>query len=208
MKILTIIFSGLLIFHITGYSQTGGVGTSGSQPVGGTPAQPAPNTSTPTGSSNPPAANQPIGQPETSGSVNAPSNPYATQPGSNSSQLNAQPGNNFQRPETTAGYNTTVEPNTPAAQPSGGYTTKPSNSNTAQPAGSQLSPVQPDQMPTGLRETLQSDTYKGWDRSTIYYDRGSNQYSMDLNTGQGVKTYRFDESGKPMQSTPNNGGGN
>jgi len=63
--------------------------------------------------------------------------------------------------------------------------------------------VPQEQVPSPLRETLQGNQYKGWENSSIYQDRTTGEYSLDLKTGTTTpKTYRFDKNGK-MVEDPN-----
>jgi hypothetical protein len=50
---------------------------------------------------------------------------------------------------------------------------------------------------------LQGPDYKGWENSTIYYNRQNSEYSLDLGTGDQVKNYRFDRDGNPVVQSPN-----
>lgn len=215
MKITSITIAALLSAGIaSSYAQTGTTRSSstpqpGVQPgssrttqptPGSTTTQPTPGTTTPSSVTTPSSTYpQPSSatQPGTPGNTPAPSNPYSTQPGNNASSLNSPAGNDFQRPQNAPNANNPYQ--SPATQPSTGYTNPNTNTNNA------LSPVQTEQVPTGLRNTLQSSSYRGWENSTIYYDKGTNQYSMDLNTPQGVRTYRFDQNGNAIENTRSDG---
>ena len=70
--------------------------------------------------------------------------------------------------------------------------------------------VPQDQLPSNLRQTLQGTQYKGWENSSIYQDRTTGEYSMDLNNGANTpRTYRFDRNGKVIDNAnrPQQSGG-
>jgi hypothetical protein len=208
MKLIPILIAGLGVIGLTtSHAQTQPATTSGTtvrpaqpstQPASTTPVRPSTTPPSATsGTMAPSGITQPANpvQPGTNGNAAAPANPYATQPGSNPAQMNAQPGNDFQRSETATGTNSALQTTSPAAQPSTTFT--PSNN------GTQISPLQADQIPNSLRQTLQGDMYKGWENSTIYYDRSTNEYSMDLDTEAGARSYRFDDNGNAIEeATP------
>ena len=61
--------------------------------------------------------------------------------------------------------------------------------------------IKPTDVPPSLRQTLKENKdYTGWDKSTIYQDKGTNTYYFDLpGTGAGTaKTYYFDKNGKSI----------
>jgi hypothetical protein len=59
--------------------------------------------------------------------------------------------------------------------------------------------VEREKLPDVLRRTLnESDRYKGWQNSTIYFDRSVKQYILHLGEANTTRTYRFDEDGKPV----------
>jgi hypothetical protein len=65
------------------------------------------------------------------------------------------------------------------------------------------------QVPSTLRETLQGNQYKGWENSTLYQDRTTGEYSLDLNNGSATpRTYRFDKNGRVIDNMnrPQQGG--
>jgi hypothetical protein len=55
------------------------------------------------------------------------------------------------------------------------------------------------QVPTALRQTLKSSKYTGWENSTVYLNKSTNEYSVDLMDGNVLKTYRFDQNGKAIE---------
>jgi hypothetical protein len=55
------------------------------------------------------------------------------------------------------------------------------------------------QVPTALRQTLKDPQYNGWENSTVYFDKSSNQYSVEVMDGNNLKTYNFDQSGKAIE---------
>lgn len=70
--------------------------------------------------------------------------------------------------------------------------------------------VPQDQIPSNLRQTLEGTQYKGWENSTIYQDRTTGEYSMDLNNGTTTpRTYRFDKNGRVIDNAnrPQQSGG-
>ena len=57
-------------------------------------------------------------------------------------------------------------------------------------------------IPNSLKQTLKgSSDYKGWENATIYRDKNTNQYSIDLANGGTTTTYYFDKSGKAVTSS-------
>jgi hypothetical protein len=55
------------------------------------------------------------------------------------------------------------------------------------------------QVPTALRQTLKGSKYSGWENSSIYLNKSTNEYSVDLMDGNVLKTYRFDQNGKAIE---------
>jgi hypothetical protein len=59
--------------------------------------------------------------------------------------------------------------------------------------------VERDKLPDALRQTLEEgQQYRGWDHSTIYFDRTTKEYILTLTDPNSTRTFRFDESGKPV----------
>lgn len=54
------------------------------------------------------------------------------------------------------------------------------------------------EVPSSLRMTLSDDPYKGWEKSTIYRNRNTNEYMVQIKDGSNTKTYYFDSSGKSI----------
>lgn len=60
--------------------------------------------------------------------------------------------------------------------------------------------VPQDQLPLPMRETLLGNQYKGWENSSIYQDRTTGVYSLDIkNSTQAPRTYRFDKNGRLIE---------
>jgi hypothetical protein len=60
--------------------------------------------------------------------------------------------------------------------------------------------VPQDQLPQAMRLTLEENQYKGWENSTIYQDRTTGEYFLDVfNTSNTSKTYRFDRNGRLVE---------
>jgi hypothetical protein len=55
-----------------------------------------------------------------------------------------------------------------------------------------------DQLPVSLRTTLSDDQYKGWETSSMYKNRSTNEYMVQIKDGSNVKTYYFDKDGKAI----------
>jgi hypothetical protein len=60
-----------------------------------------------------------------------------------------------------------------------------------------------DEIPSGLRATLNDDKYKGWENSTIYRNRKSNDYMIEIRDGSNAKVYYFDKDGQVISDTNN-----
>lgn len=94
----------------------------------------------------------------------------------------------------TSGYQSAPSSPTPPAQPT-------------PPARIQDQYREPDrvivpieQLPSTMRQTLQEPQYKGWEHSSIYQDRATGDYTLDIKSGNETpKTYRFDKSGRLME---------
>jgi len=62
--------------------------------------------------------------------------------------------------------------------------------------------IERSKLPDALRQTLEeTDQYRGWDHSTIYFDRSTRQYILTLTDVNSTRTYKFDENGKPVTDT-------
>jgi hypothetical protein len=74
---------------------------------------------------------------------------------------------------------------------------QPSQESTQYSAGQRVR-VPASQVPTSLRQTLKGSQYSGWENSTIYLDKSTNEYSLDMMDNNNLKTYRFDQNGKAI----------
>jgi hypothetical protein len=54
-------------------------------------------------------------------------------------------------------------------------------------------------VPAGLRSTLSSSQYSGWEKSSVYVNQAGDRYSVRLGDASSPKTYYFDKSGKPVE---------
>jgi hypothetical protein len=59
--------------------------------------------------------------------------------------------------------------------------------------------VQTADVPASLRKTLADPMYVGWENSTIWRNKTTDEYTVELLSGNTTKTYRFDKSGKPIK---------
>jgi hypothetical protein len=59
-------------------------------------------------------------------------------------------------------------------------------------------------IPANLRVTLQGDQFKGWENSTIFQNRKTNEYMIEIRDGSNAKVYYFDKEGKILSNTGNN----
>jgi hypothetical protein len=152
-------------------------------------------------------------------SPNSPSkaNPYQQRTPSNTRQVNPfakpaqSPASGITQPagaipQQNNPFGTTTQPSNTQSHD---YlqTTTPSGAPLPQPSTSvnstdDLIQVQKDALPAPMTQTLQGPTYQGWENSTIYYNRGTNEYSFDVGSGNDVKNYRFDQNGNPVQTVP------
>lgn len=57
-----------------------------------------------------------------------------------------------------------------------------------------------DDIPTSLRMTLEDDQYEGWENSSLYRNRKTNEYMIEIRDGSSTKTYYFDKDGKAKKS--------
>jgi len=168
-------------------SSNTGTGTNSSN---ADPATPQTNPATvpqnpatiPTGTSQPPNVTQPPSQP--------------ADPLGNTSQPSATQPNND--------YHLTQPSTSPVGSQIGTQNTDQS-ATTPQPYNQQpgaMIPVERSQLPGTMIETLRDPLYEGWESSTIYYNRGTNEYNFDVGTGDEIKNYRFDRNGNPVQQSP------
>jgi hypothetical protein len=54
------------------------------------------------------------------------------------------------------------------------------------------------EVPVSLRTTLSDKKYTGWEKSTIYRNKATNEYLVEIRDGSDVKTYYFDKDGKAI----------
>jgi len=59
--------------------------------------------------------------------------------------------------------------------------------------------VQTAEVPASLRKTLADPMYVGWETSTIWRNKTTDEYTVELPSGTTTKTYRFDKAGKPIK---------
>jgi hypothetical protein len=59
-------------------------------------------------------------------------------------------------------------------------------------------------IPSALRKTLGDSRYRGWERSELYQDSKTLDYSIDIRNGDSIRTFRFDRFGNALKSA---GGG-
>ncbi|MBT1703904.1 hypothetical protein [Chryseosolibacter indicus] len=55
-----------------------------------------------------------------------------------------------------------------------------------------------DAVPSSLRRNLEGTQYQGWEQSEIYHNKKTNEYSIDIRSGDSIKSYRFDRYGNPV----------
>lgn len=109
---------------------------------------------------------------------------------------------NKTQPQSTQPTNTSPTPVIP--QPQSTTPARDPNTNTYRQQDQIM--IHQDQVPAPLRQTLQGTQYNGWENSTMYQDRQTGEYSLELKTGVNPpKTYRFDKNGRLMQD-PNKPG--
>jgi len=60
------------------------------------------------------------------------------------------------------------------------------------------------ELPSSLLITLGDPKYRGWDNSTVYRNRKTNEYMIEIRDGSDTRTYYFDKDGKAVvhSSTP------
>lgn len=54
------------------------------------------------------------------------------------------------------------------------------------------------EIPVHLRTTLSDKKYEGWEKSSIYRNRSTNEYLVEIRNGDEVRTYYFDKDGKAI----------
>jgi hypothetical protein len=58
--------------------------------------------------------------------------------------------------------------------------------------------IRMDAIPSALKRTLEGEQYRGWESSTIYQNQKTYEYSIDIRSGDSLKTFRFDRVGNPL----------
>jgi len=56
-----------------------------------------------------------------------------------------------------------------------------------------------DDIPSSLRVTLEDEKYKGWENSTIYRNRQTDEYMIEIRDGSSSRIYYFDKDGKAIE---------
>jgi hypothetical protein len=54
------------------------------------------------------------------------------------------------------------------------------------------------ELPSSLLITLGDPKYRGWDNSTVYRNRKTNEYMIEIRDGSDTRTYYFDKDGKAV----------
>jgi hypothetical protein len=57
-----------------------------------------------------------------------------------------------------------------------------------------------DDIPTSLRLTLEDEKYLGWENSSLYRNRKTNEYMIEIRDGSNAKVYYFDKDGKVIDN--------
>jgi hypothetical protein len=65
--------------------------------------------------------------------------------------------------------------------------------------GGELVPVMPDQIPATLKKTLEAPEYKGWENASIYQNKTTQDYVLEMSAGNTHKVFRFDKNGQPIK---------
>jgi hypothetical protein len=60
--------------------------------------------------------------------------------------------------------------------------------------------VRTNEIPESLKVTLNGDQYKGWENSTIYRNRSTNEYMIEIRDGSTTRTHYFDKDGKAINT--------
>lgn len=62
--------------------------------------------------------------------------------------------------------------------------------------------VKSSEIPSSLRTTFQGTDYKGWENGTVYRNKSTNEYYLEMqSTGSSPALYYFDRNGKRTQNT-------
>ncbi len=55
-----------------------------------------------------------------------------------------------------------------------------------------------DAVPSPMRKNLQRYQSSGWEQSPIYQNSKTNEYMIDIRSGDSIRTFRFDNAGNPV----------
>jgi hypothetical protein len=58
--------------------------------------------------------------------------------------------------------------------------------------------IRMDAIPFRMRKHLENEKYRGWERSPVFQHPHTFDYSIDIRSGDSVKTYSFDRTGNPI----------
>lgn len=63
--------------------------------------------------------------------------------------------------------------------------------------------VKSSEIPSSLRTTFQGSEYRGWENGTVYRNKSTNEYYLELqsNAGSSPTLYYFDRNGKRTQNS-------
>jgi hypothetical protein len=84
----------------------------------------------------------------------------------------------------------TLNTNKPQTQSQSGYNTQ---------VPKDFVTIKVDDVPSSLRTTLRGDEYTGWESGTFYQNKSTNQYLVQVGTGNDMKSYYFDRGGKRVK---------
>jgi hypothetical protein len=70
-----------------------------------------------------------------------------------------------------------------------------------QPRSGDWSKVETSQIPAPVQQTLRSEKYTGWENDGLYFNKSTNQYSVDIRTGDTPGLYYFDQNGRTVTGT-------
>ena len=84
-------------------------------------------------------------------------------------------------------------------RPAKAPTTQPPQQSNQMTQKKDLVKVQTAEVPASLRKTLEDPMYVGWENSTIWRNKTTDEYTIELPSGNTTKTYRFDKTGKPIK---------
>jgi hypothetical protein len=69
-------------------------------------------------------------------------------------------------------------------------------------SGDPLIIIRKESIPASMRKTLEEKEYLGWENSPIFRDRRSQEYLIDIRSGDSLRTFRFDKSGSIIKHRP------